>query len=253
MVEPRPAATVVLLRDGPQGPETLLLCRSSRVGFFPRAWVFPGGRVDDGDARIPARGELSGLPPEGRTAALAALRECYEEAGIWLGLGSPEPSLRARLNAGQARLSEVPGLQADLAALVPWARWVTPVIEPRRYDTWFFLAAVPPGTEASPDAGEAVACRWIRPAEVLERMEEFPLAPPTFRTLEELSRFERVADALSAAATRRLWPVCPRLEQNEESGWEIVLPGDPSYPSEQPVEGPTRVVFRQGRWWSGPG
>lgn len=249
MVEPRPAATVILLREGLDGPETLLLCRSSRVGFFPRAWVFPGGRVDEADVLLPARGSET-LPVEGVAAALAAVRECFEEAGVWLGEGDPAPELRARLNAGALRLHEVEGLVADLGRLRPWARWVTPVAESRRYDTWFYLAEVPPDTDASPDRGEATESAWVRPADALARPEDFPMAPPTFRTLEELAELGSLAAIRAAAPARRLDPLCPRLEQNEEGGWEIVLPGDPTYPSERPFEGPTRIAFRQGRWWS---
>lgn len=249
MHEPRPAATVVLLREGESGPETLLLCRSSRVGFFPRAWVFPGGRVDEADRLLPARG-AEALPEEGRAAALAAVRECFEEAGIWLGAGDPGPELRARLNAGELRLHELAGLEADLHRLRPWARWVTPVAESRRYDTWFYLAVVGPGTEATPDEGEATQSAWVRPTDALARPEDYPMAPPTFRTLEELAELGSLEAILASLPARRLDPLCPRLEQNAEGGWEIVLPGDPTYPAERPVEGPTRIAFRQGRWWS---
>lgn len=249
-VTPRLAATVILLRDGADGIETLLLCRSSRVGFFPLAWVFPGGRVDPADAALPARGALPGVDEAGRVAALAAARECLEEAGIWLGHGEAGPELRAELNAGRATLADAPGLAVDLSRLLPWGRWVTPVMESRRYDTWFYLAVVPPGTPASADAGEATECRWVRPGDAIGRPEDYPMAPPTFRTLEELVELGSLSAVLASAPSRRLSPICPRLEQNEEGGWEIVLPGDPTYPSEDPVEGPTRIGFRQGRWWS---
>lgn len=250
MVEPRPAATVVLLREGPEGLETLLLRRSSRVGFFPLAWVFPGGRVDAADALLPVLGESPRLTEEGLLAARAAARECFEEAGVWLGEGDPGEEARARLNAGELHLHELPGLRVNLARLLPWARWVTPVIESRRYDTWFFLALVPPETEAHPDEGEATHSRWVCPADALANPDDFPMAPPTFRTLEELTELGALDAIQAAAPARRLAPVCPRLEQNDEGGWEIVLPGDPTYPSEDPVDGPTRIGFRQGRWWS---
>ncbi len=250
MTEPRLAATVILLREGPAGPETLLLRRSSRVGFFPLAWVFPGGRVDEADARLPAVGEVPGVDATGRLAALAAARECFEEAGIWLGEGAPGPEIRAGVNAGAVVLADIPGLQIDLSRLIPWSRWVTPVIESRRYDTWFYLAVVPASAEASPDDGEATASRWVRPADALANPDAFPMAPPTFRTLEELAELGSIASVLASGPARDLRAVCPRLDQNEEGGWEIVLPGDASYPSDHPVQGPTRIGFRQGRWWS---
>lgn len=256
----RPAATVVILRDGADGLETLLLRRSSKLGFFPLAWVFPGGRIDEADTALAARarGEVPGLPDEARPAAAAAVRETFEEAGVWLGEGDPDPALRVRLNAGQASLLDEPALIPDLARLRAWARWVTPVFEPRRYDTWFFLAVVPPDAGASADAGETIDSIWIAPAEAIADPARFPLAPPTFRTLEELSACRSTAEALLAAAGRPLHAVCPRLSPNDEGVLEILLPGDPLYPIDDftgapppvPPAGPTRIRFDQGRWWS---
>ena len=250
MTEPRPAATVVLLRDHPDGLQTLMLRRAATVGFFPLAWVFPGGRVDAADAQIPTRAAVPGLPEEARPAAVAAVRECLEESGVWLGEGTPPPGLRADLNERRATLLDAPALVPDLSRLRVWSRWITPVLESRRYDTWFVLARVPDDTAASPDQGEATHSAWLRPRDVLDQPDTYPLAPPTFRTLEQLLDYRTAAEALDAALDRLVHPVCPRLDQSEDGTWEIVLPGDPTYPADRPVDGPTRIRFEQGRWWS---
>lgn len=260
MNQVRAAATVVLLRDGPRSVETLLLRRSSRLGFFPLAWVFPGGRIDDADTALAerARGAVPRLPPEARPSAVAAVRECFEESGVWLGDGQPDPSLRARLNAREASLLDAPGLVPDLSRLRAWARWVTPVFEPRRFDTWFFVAIVGAEELASHDAGETIDSIWLPPAEIIADPERFSLAPPTLRTLEELAPFGSTDEVFAASAARALHAVCPRRAPSEQGGMEILLPGDPLYPIDDftglpppvPPTGPTRIRFHEGRWWS---
>ncbi len=239
--ELRPAATVVLLRDSPEGPEVWLMERSRAVGFMGAAWVFPGGRVDPGDAQLPALpAREDGIP---RAFRAAAARELEEEAGV--------------------RLGDANGY--DLDALVPWAHWITPEIEPRRYDTWFFAAMLPEGAEARIDGQEAVAGAWFRPADALARHDDgkLPLAPPTLRTLAELTAYTSASAVLSAG--RRVVPICPRFAvvrdgvlvtwgANPEPGRDdtvwVLLPGDPEYPADEPVEHPTRFPFALGRWWA---
>lgn len=239
--ELRPAATVLLLRDTPSGPEVWMMERSRRVGFMGAAWVFPGGRVDAKDAELPA----TAGPDDGiaRAFRVAAARELEEEANVRLGGAE-----------GYA-----------LEALVPWAHWITPEIEPRRFDTWFFAAALPAGAEARIDGQEAVAGEWFRPTEALARHEagRLPLAPPTMRTLAELQPYGSVAEIL--AARRRVVPICPKFAVvrdgalvtwgavpepgSEDTVW-VLLPGDAEYPSDAPVEPPTRFPFELGRWWA---
>ena len=184
----RPAATVLLLRPSADGPEVLMLRRSGRSGFFPDAWVFPGGRVEPGDAALPHTGGVDGLD-EPRWA-VAALRETFEEAGIWLGAGAPDADLRDRLNQRQGSLSEAPGLVADLSRVDWVAWWVTPEAEPKRYDTRFFLVEVTRAevAGATPCHVETVQSRWIRPVDAVaaQARGELFLAPPTLRVLEEL-------------------------------------------------------------------
>ncbi|MDP2316731.1 MAG: NUDIX hydrolase [Pseudomonadota bacterium] len=225
--ELRPAATVLLLRDTPEGPEVWLMERNRAVGFMGAAWVFPGGRVDPGDELLPARHAWDdGIP---RAFRAAAARELHEEAGVRLG-GEEEAY--------------------DLDGLVPWSHWVTPEIEPRRYDTWFFVAALPAGQDARIDGQEAVAGAWLRPADALERHAAgaLPLAPPTLRTLTELLAYADVAAAVGAR--RACPPICPRFTKVEDDTVWVLLPGDPDYPSDAPVEPPTRFPFAVGRWWA---
>ena len=251
--EARPAATVVVLRDGEQGPEVLMLKRSGRSGFFPHAWVFPGGRVDPADAEAQSTGTATGLPEADTAYAVAAIRECYEEAGVWMGDGAPPAAFRESLNDHSATLRDAPELVADLGRLAVWSWWITPELEPKRYDTRFFVAVLHPHESegVSHDEIETVSSAWLTPADALARAAEgdFFLAPPTFRTLEELVTFGSGAEVMAAAQTRKVQPVMPRLDMGGDAV-SIVLPGDPSYPSDTPVDGPTRIVFRQGRWGS---
>ena len=162
---PRPAATVVLLRDGSDGLETLMLRKNSKIAFGGM-WVFPGGRVDDADHV--GDDEIA-------SARRAAVRESVEEAG----------------------------LAVDEGALVTFSHWTPPPISPKRFLTWFFLARAP-SHEVSIDGGEIHEHDWMRPAQALERRDagEIELAPPTFVTLHELTRSGSVDHALEAARTR---------------------------------------------------
>lgn len=231
----RLAATVLLFRrGGAPHPEVLLLRRHARSGFAASAWVFPGGAVDPADARLdPARwsgadpGALAPVlghdPATALALCVAAVRETFEEAGILLArgaAGSPpdlaDPAvggLRAALAGRDADLG--PGLAAaglvlDLGALTPWRRWVTPVEEPRRYDTVFFLAEAPSGQVADHDRVETVSARWATAEVALaaHRRGDLPMIYPTIRTLEE------VAGASLAALRERArshWPLRPLL------------------------------------------
>lgn len=227
-VEPRLAATVLLLRDAPVASadgvtlEVWLMERSRAVGFMARAWVFPGGRIDPADAEVPFETPLPFAPA---AAWIGAVREVQEEAGV----------------------------QLEPARMHPWSRWITPEIEPRRYDTWFFATVLPSGQEAVADGGEAAQGAWFAPLEALARIESgtLPVAPPTLRTLAELTAYRTVADALARPVHAP--PICPRFWKDEamNSLW-VLLPGDPGHPVEDPslaVAPPTRFQFDAGRWW----
>jgi len=223
--ELRPAATVVLLRDSPAGPEVWLMERSRGVAFMASAWVFPGGRVDDGDAGLPA--EVPEHPDVPRAFWVAAARELEEEAGIRLG----------------AERYELGGMRV-------WSHWLTPEVEPRRYDTWFFVASLPPGAEPKVDGGEAVRGGWFTAAGAiaLASAGELPVAPPTLRTLQELLPYPDVASVLDAP--RRTPAVCPKFQSADDGRLYVLLPGDPDHPSTERVDPPYRYVFEAGRWWA---
>jgi 8-oxo-dGTP pyrophosphatase MutT (NUDIX family) len=250
----RDAATVVVLRDGPEGgaPELLLLRRHGRSGFAARAWVFPGGTVDPADAEL-APSAWSGVDPRalaprfGRSAELAlglcvaAVRETFEEAGLLfargeLDIGDPEV-VRHRRAGDFHRWLPAAGLVLDLGALTPFRRWLTPVPEPRRYDTIFFLARAPEGQIADHDRVEITESRWLTAADALaaHAAGELPLIFPTIVTLEELAALGS-ADAMLADVPpdTRLRPLLPHMEVGADgTAVSILHPDDPAYPRER--------------------
>ena len=251
MTEARPAATVIIVRDGHDGPEVLMLRRSRRAGFFPNAWVFPGGRVDEDDARVTTMGTVDGSALTDECFAVAALRECFEEAGVWLGQGEPRSTLRDELNARSTLLSLQPDLVADLSKLAWFSWWITPEQEPKRYDTRFFVVVLEAeeSGHATPDQIETVESLWVTPTRALLRhrnRDDFFLAPPTYRSLQDIETFTSAAEIWSYAHHRRIHPIMPKIETGETV--TIVLPGDPEHPSDWPVEGATRLALRDNCW-----
>lgn len=234
----RDAATVVLLRDGAAGPEAYLLRRVRGMAFAAGMTVFPGGAVDprDADAEI----GWVGPPPERWAAAFdadeplaralvcAAVRETFEESGVLL----------AGPSAGEVCGTEGPGWEADRVALErravslaellarrglllradllrPWAHWVTPAGEPRRYDTRFFVAALPAGQATRDVTSEADVVEWVRPADAVAQAAAGArrMMPPTIVTCEQVAGFGSVAEVLAAADGREITTVRPVLEQ----------------------------------------
>lgn len=248
---PRPAATVVLMRTGnasgnaaaPSGLEVLLLRRVRSSGFVPGAYVFPGGRVDRDDAARALLERLDGLTADDAAARLglaadaeppavayvvAALREAFEETGILVGRdadGAPAPSaasdphvrrLRDDLLADEDAFPAVldaMGCRMDGRAVAYIAHWITPVAEPRRYDTRFFAAAVSREREELLNAREMSHGVWLSPREALARHErgELPMVFPTVRTLEDLAEFSSPGAVLAHWADREVATVLPRL------------------------------------------
>lgn len=257
---PRPAATVILLRQG-AGVEAFLLRRTKALEFAPGACVFPGGSVDEHDADpaiawagpSPADfGDLLGVSADrSRALVCAAVRETFEESGVLLAGPSPTDLVRdsavlvqdrRSLLDGSASLGELLSrrgllLRADL--LTPWARWITPEISPRRFDTWFFAAALPPGQAAALAAaagsgpqgvpGESDSGTWLRPAAALEaaRAGQITLLPPTAVTLAELAAHQDVASIL--AQRRVIAPLLPRVVVEEGRAW-LAMPPATEYP-----------------------
>ena len=249
-VSPRPAATVVLARDGAAGPEVLLLRRHGRSGFAADAWVFPGGAVDEAD-REPALAErMDGPSAEAWAARLetdtpeealgyvaAALREAFEETGILLARtpegGPPVEGLdvaRRALLSGVVGLREVVvtrGVRLDATGLAYVAHWVTPEPEPRRFDTRFFLARVPADAVCTPHAEELVDAEWIAPSEAARRFEAggLHLLPPTIHTLRRIAGFRSV-DAMLAALRDEPVPRILPVMRVRPDGVAIVLPDE---------------------------
>lgn len=209
---PRPAATVVLLRDGPSGLEALMLRRNSRIAFGGM-WVFPGGRVDPED-RV-GQDELAG-------ARRAAVREALEESG----------------------------LVVDETSLVPFSHWTPPAVTPRRFLTWFFVARAPQA-DVTIDGGEIHEHAWLAPADALAQRDkgEIELAPPTFVTLWELARSATVEDALARASARepeRFETVIGRTERGVVTMWH----GDAGYDSAEPdAAGPRHRLWMRDDGW----
>lgn len=257
MSEPRPASTVMLLRQPRDAVEVLLVQRSSSSVFMPSVHVFPGGRVDPEDDVLPlvgGEGDRARIAHE-RAAAYqaAALRETFEESGVFLGEGEVDPQDRAAVQAGTlgfAALVARSGLRPDAERLRYWAWWITPEPEPRRFDTRFFVAAVEGGDEASHDQRETVASRWWSVREALLAFErgELVLAPPTWCVLMELAGYGTVDEVMAAAPHRRPPPLQPRGFLDDEGGIVVVLPGDPEHPSSWTPPGPTRLRLSEGRW-----
>ena len=254
----RQAATVIVVREASPGFQVFMVRRNRAVAFMPHAWVFPGGRVDEADARIAADlGEHvePGADPGGPAAAIrvAAARETFEESGIWLGLLPPTPAERVRLNSRPPTLSladllRVPGRTLELGRLRPWSRWITPAEEPRRYDTWFFLAEVGQ-VDARHDAGETVDSAWLPIDEAVASAEagRLPMAPPTWWTLRQLQQ-ARDLDGLRSAPVD-LRPITPVLESGPD-GLALLLPGHERHPAPPREHLPSRITFAQGRWWA---
>jgi 8-oxo-dGTP pyrophosphatase MutT (NUDIX family) len=263
----RDASTVILLRETAEGPETFMLCRHQRSGFMGGAHVFPGGKVDAADQK-PGWGKRFDVPAEelttrlGETTAeaglgllVAAVRETFEEAGVLLAGGVEAADLagaRTRLLEGESfsTLADELDFTISANALTPYARWVTPKMESRRFDTRFYIAAVPPDQRASHDGSETTSAKWLRPADAIDEMYagRIKLAPPTVRTLQWLARFDRVDDAVADAVSRKPPLVRPVLVSSNE-GWFIALPGDPEHPESKPaLSGATRMVLDGTAW-----
>jgi len=262
MSEPTPsapirrAATIIVLRPAAHGSnaEVLLLQRSRKVGFFPRAWVFPGGRLDDEDDDLQSVGEVPGLLTADRPFAVAAIRECFEESGIWLGQGAPHPDLRNRLLDTRAGILASDQITPDLGRLRRWAWWVTPEAEKRRYDTHFFITCLSreQAAHATHDTRETVDSTWRSPASALEAAiaGELFIAPPTWRTLQELAVFDSIDAIWSHALHRPIPRVMPVLERTEH-GVAIRLPGHAAHPEPvHPIHAAfsRSIVWREGRW-----
>ncbi|MCW2865774.1 MAG: hydrolase [Actinoallomurus sp.] len=249
---PRDASTVILMRDSPAGgPLVYLLRRVSSMKFAPGAYVFPGGSVDprDGDLAVGWSGPSAAswgtafraAETLARELVCAAVRETFEESGVLLaGPASDaivpdtsaddwEADRQALLDRSQslAELLARRGLVLRGDLLRPWAHWITPEIEERRYDTRFFVAALPEGQRTRDVSTESDRVTWVRPADAVDaaRRGQMPMLPPTLVTLTELAAYDSVAAVLAARRDIR-----PRLPEARvvDGGVYLVLPEEAS-------------------------
>lgn len=226
----RDAATVVLLRDHVDGLQAWLLTRVTQMVFAAGMSVFPGGRVDDADADLPFGPDAGAAVAErfGCDIALArrllgaAVRETFEETGVLLSVPTADLSdARTDVEAGRVGFGDLlraHDLTVDSDALQPWARWITPPGEVRRYDTRFFVAALPDGADAADLTTESSAADWVRPGDALEQAQrgERGLLPPTLVTLASLQPFGTAAEVLAAADGRSLDAISPDVRVEGE-------------------------------------
>ncbi|KUM86594.1 MULTISPECIES: NUDIX hydrolase [Streptomyces] len=259
---PRRAATVMLLKDGPAGTVVHMLRRRASMAFAGGAYAYPGGGVDprDDEHQIhwagPTRAWWAARLGVDETTAqaivCAAVRETYEEAGVLLAgptaetvvgdtTGAEWETDRAALVARElsfAEFLERRGLVLRSDLLGAWTRWITPEFEPRRYDTWFFVAALPQGQRTRNASTEADRTVWIRPEDAADGYDkgELLMMPPTIATLRQLTAYGTAAATLAAAPDRDLTPV---LAQARLVDGEIVLswPGHDEFTKHIPTGG----------------
>jgi 8-oxo-dGTP pyrophosphatase MutT (NUDIX family) len=246
--DPRDAATVMLLRQAPAGLEVYMLRRQRSMAFAPGAFVFPGGSVDPRDADEQVAwtgpdaaewGQIFDAPPAlARALVCAAVRETFEESGVLLAGESADSVVadttsedweadRNALLDKSVSLAELLArrglvLRADL--LRPWSRWITPVVEPRRFDTRFFAAELPAGQRTRDVGGEASEVAWVAPADAVSAGQrgEIRLFPPTAVTLSELAECGDLQTALTGP--RQVAPIIPQIQLREGAVW-LTVPG----------------------------
>ena len=252
-VPARAAASLLLGRDGANGPELFLLARSRASTFASGALVYPGGAVDDADRNPELRAHAQGaegLENDALSFRIAAIREAFEECGLLLARarGSAELVGRERVNAIRLRfagaladhcldmleLAKVEDLVLACDHLVPFAHWITPETQPKRFDTHFFLAAAPPDQEARHDGHESTDSVWIAPHALIEAADagEWYVMFPTRLNAQKFGRSATVAEAITAATNAPVVTVMPsgrkveggrRLRIPEEAGYGLTV------------------------------
>jgi 8-oxo-dGTP pyrophosphatase MutT (NUDIX family) len=254
----RPASTILLLRDsaGPDGKgeiEVFMMVRHYEIDFNSGALVFPGGAVDAGDHDIVARPEFysggDGLGASNLSFRIAAIRETFEESGILLAkprgstalvdakrAGEIEALHRAALCESKTTFLKVltdNGMLLALDELVPYAHWITPEGMPKRFDTWFFLAAAPPEQAGAHDGKESTDSIWVSPREALAGGESgrFKLPFPTTRNLIKLGKHRTVKSALDDARGKPVVTVMPVMTKLN-GGRQLRIPAEAGYDGE---------------------
>ena len=253
-VAPRAASTILLLRDNPKSEiEVFMMVRHYEIDFNSGALVFPGGSVDQGDQEIIANPALyaggEGLDAAALSFRIAAVRETFEESGILLArvrgsnslvdasrAGEIEAAHRVALCDGKMTFLEVlddNGLRLALDELVPYAHWITPEGMPKRFDTWFFLAAAPPEQIGAHDGRESTDSIWLSPREALAGGEtgRFKLPFPTTRNLIRLGKQPSVSAALDDNRGKSIVTVMPVMTKLN-GGRQLRIPREAGYDGE---------------------
>jgi len=269
---PRDAATVIILRDGPQGLEVFLVQRHGASDVLGGVYVFPGGKLDDSDLQLADSAHLDqdgrtlhaalGEPKLAQTQAcglyVAALREAFEECGVLFAEGEAHhhsQQLAQHIQSGQSfnQVLATLGLRLQTRALIPWSRWITPrmpSVAGRRFDTRFFVAALPAQQIARHDDVETITSVWLTPRQALLQYwdRQFDMAPPQIMTLAHLARFADVASVLQHA--RQAAPPLVEPEPFDDEGQRVICyPGDPRHSLQcATMPGPTRLRWRNRRF-----
>jgi glyoxylase-like metal-dependent hydrolase (beta-lactamase superfamily II)/8-oxo-dGTP pyrophosphatase MutT (NUDIX family) len=246
-LKPRPAATLILLRSGASGLETLMLQRTQTAAFLGGAYVFPGGSLDAAEAaaaRVVGLTEAQanarlGLVSGGLAYYVAAIRECFEEAGVLLACdakGNPVLPLRAKelmqsRNSPFLELLEKDNLYLPAGALAYYGHWITQPGRSRRFDTRFFVTLAPEGQEGAHDANEMVHQVWINPLEAITRGNrgEIELVHATRQTLTDLGRFREPRAAYEYAMSLTEIPTNRACWAQGKEGPRVFRRGDPQY------------------------
>jgi 8-oxo-dGTP pyrophosphatase MutT (NUDIX family) len=268
---PRDAATVIMLRDTPGGLEVFLLKRASGSDVLAGAYVFPGGKIDASDAALiagldqpattlqAALGEPAATAEFAASCYVAALREAFEESGVLFAHDAGTQQVAqatAMLRAGRsfAEVLEQLGLQLDTGSVLPWSRWVTPrmaSVSSKRFDTRFFVAAVPAAQTARHDDYEASDSIWLAPRAALQQYHEgrIDLAPPQIMSLSHLARHADVAGVMTEARGKAPALVQPEPFDDVDGVRVLCYPGDPRHSVRQrALPGPTRLRYQDRRF-----
>jgi 8-oxo-dGTP pyrophosphatase MutT (NUDIX family) len=240
-----PAATLVLWRDGTAGPEILVVQRSARMAFAAGAIVFPGGRIDQADREMAM---ALGRPDD--SAKVTAIRETIEETAVVPGMtGKADPAvgleIQASLHSGAdfTALLNAHGLELDLDALTPFARWMPAFKQPRKFDTLFYVAAASAGEWVPhPQEGECIAAEWASPAALLDRVDrgESSAIFPTKRNLERLAQHDSLESLLADARAHSLETIIPWVEEMDGEP-HVRIPEGRGYPV---ISEPLATAFR---------
>ncbi len=268
----RDAASIVLLRDHANSLQVFLMKRHGLSDVLGGAYVFPGGKVDEADAQLDstqyfdqANGDLptalneTTLSPNQASALyVAALRESFEESGVLFAAQATAEQIHAATALHQSGLAfnqilQQLALRLQTASIVPWSRWITPKmssVSHKRFDTRFFIAALPANQIATSANHETTESIWLNPREALTRYwnKDISLAPPQIMSLVHLSRHDSVASVMQQA-TQTPVPLIEPQPYNMDGTRVICSPGDPQHTiAARALPGPTRLCYRNNRF-----